>query len=270
VEESTGRLVGTIDVPSAHRLTHDGAVYLHQGDSYLVRVLDLAARVALVECHDPGYVTRARDITDIKVINELRNASWGEARLTFGDVRVANQVVSYAAMRPEVAFRRFRGAQTPLSLPPRELTTRAFWWTIPNEFLLRQGVTDIAGAAHAAEHAAIGLLPLYAACDQRDVAGACGAPSPTSDSGETGTTGVFIYDSHDGGAGFAERGFQVAADLLRATADAIGACPCEAGCPSCVQSARCGSGNSPLSKAGATALVAALLMASQDTGHIGG
>src|SRR5260370_10309618 len=137
VEESTGRLVGTLDVPSAHRLTHDGALYLHQGGTYLVRVLELAARVALVECHDPGYVTRARDITDIKVINELRNVSWGEARLTFGDVRVANQVVSYTSMRPEVAFRTFRGAQTPLSLPPRDLTTPAVWWPIPNKSLLR-------------------------------------------------------------------------------------------------------------------------------------
>jgi DEAD/DEAH box helicase domain-containing protein len=257
VEESTGRLVGTIDEASAHRMAHDGAVYLHQGETYLVGLLDLAARVALVECHDPGYVTEARNITDIKVINELRNASWGEARVTFGDVRVVNQVVSYATMRPEVALYTFRAAQTPLSLPPRELTTRGFWWTIPDEFLQRRGVIDIAGAAHATEHAAIGLLPLFAACDQRDIAGACGtAPSAP---GESGATSVFIYDAHHGGAGFAERGYHVAADLLQATATAIGACPCESGCPSCVQSARCGSGNSPLSKSGALALLAALL-----------
>ncbi len=258
VEESTGRLVGLIDEPSAHRLAHDGAVYLHQGETYLVRLLDLPARAALVECHDPGYVTRARNITDIKVINELRNVSWGEARVAFGDVRVVNQVVSYATMRPEAAFSTFRAGQTPLSLPPRELTTRAFWWTIPDEFLLHHGVTDIAGATHAAEHAAISLLPLFAACDQRDIAGACGTARPAGTGGETGTTSVFIYDSCAGGAGFAERGYQVAAELLRAIGDAMGACPCEAGCPACVQSARCGSGNSPLSKSGATALVAAV------------
>jgi DEAD/DEAH box helicase domain-containing protein len=262
VEESTGRLVGVIDEPSAHRLAHDGAVYLHQGDTYLVRLLDLPARAALVECHDPGYVTRARNITDIKVINELRSVSWGEAHVAFGDVRVVNQVVSYATMRPEVAFSTFRAAQTPLSLPARELTTRAFWWTIPDEFLLRHGVTDIAGAAHAAEHAAISLLPLFASCDQRDIAGACGRACPASAPGETGTTSVFIYDSCAGGAGFAERGYQVAADLLQAIAGVMGACPCEAGCPSCVQSARCGSGNSPLSKPDANSLVAALLAAS--------
>jgi DEAD/DEAH box helicase domain-containing protein len=262
VEESTGRLVGVIDEPSAHRLAHDGAVYLHQGDTYLVRLLDLPARAALVECQDPGYVTRARNITDIKVINELRNVSWGEARVAFGDVRVVNQVVSYATMRPEAAFSTFRAAQTPLSLPPRELTTRAFWWTIPDEFLLRHEVADIAGATHAAEHAAISLLPLFAACDQRDVAGACGTTRPAGTCVESGTTSVFIYDSCAGGAGFAERGYQVAADLLRAIAGAMAACPCEAGCPSCVHSARCSSGNSPLSKTGATALVAALLAAS--------
>jgi DEAD/DEAH box helicase domain-containing protein len=263
VEESTGRLVGLIDEPSAHRLAHDGAVYLHQGEAYLVRLLDLPARAALVECHDPGYVTRARNITDIKVINEIRKVSWGEVRAGFGDVRVVNQVVSYATMRPEVAFSTFRAAQTPLTLPPRELTTRAFWWTIPDEFLLRHGVNDIAGATHATEHAAISLLPLFAACDQRDVAGACGTARPAAGGGEEAeATSVFIYDACDGGAGFAERGYQVAADLLRAIAGAMDACPCEAGCPSCVQSARCGSGNSPLSKSGANALVAALLAAS--------
>jgi DEAD/DEAH box helicase domain-containing protein len=261
VEESTGRLVGTIDEPSAHRLAHDGAVYLHQGDTYLVHLLDLAARVALVECLDPGYTTLAREITDIEVVNELRNTTWGEVRVSFGDVRVVNQVVSYATMRPDAPFGAFRAAQVPLSLPPRELTTRAFWWTVPDELMALRGVTDIAGAAHAAEHAAIGLLPLFAACDQRDVAGACGMTHHAPGAGETPATSVFVYDSHAGGAGFAERGYQVAADLLRATADAIGCCPCEAGCPACVQSGRCGSGNSPLSKSGATALLAALLEA---------
>jgi DEAD/DEAH box helicase domain-containing protein len=124
-----------------------------------------------------------------------------------------------------------------------------------------RGITDIAGAAHAAEHAAIGLLPVFAACDQRDIAGACGMTHHAPGAGQTPATSVFVYDSHAGGAGFAERGYQVAADLQRATADAISACPCEAGCPACVQSGRCGSGNSPLSKPGAIALLTALLEA---------
>ena len=252
VEESTGRLVGTMDKSSAHRLAHDGAVYLHQGETYLVRRLDLADRVALVECRDPGYITRARDITDIKVINAIRKASWGDGRVAFGDVRVARQVVSYATIPAEAPFSTFRVPQTPLSLPPRELTTRAFWWSIPEESLRRGEVADALGAGHAAEHAAIGLLPLFASCTQWDVAG-------TSVTGPDGGISAFVYDAHPGGAGFAERGFHAAREWLRAAADAISACPCEAGCPSCVQSAQCGNGNWRLSKDGAVALLGALL-----------
>ena len=252
VEESTGRLVGTMDEPSAHRLAHDGAVYLHQGDVYLVHRLDLAERVALVECHDPGYATKARDITDIKVINAIRKVSVGEAGATFGDVRVTRQVVSYATIRPDDTFSAFRAPQTPLSLPPRELATRAFWLTIPASALDGLGVTDVPGAAHAVEHAAISLLPLFASCDQRDVEGVW-----VADPG--GAFSVYVYDAHQGGAGFAERGFHAARDWARATVEAIEGCPCEAGCPSCVQSPRGGSGNSPLSKADASRLLSGLL-----------
>jgi DEAD/DEAH box helicase domain-containing protein len=258
VEESTGRLVGTMDEASAHRLAHDGAVYLHQGEVYLVRRLDLADRVALVECHDPGYATRARDIADIKVINAIRKASMGDAQATFGDVRVTRQVVSYATIRPDDTFRAFRAPQTPLSLPPRELVTRACWLTIPASAPGKLGISDVPGAAHAVEHAAISLLPLFASCDQRDVEGVW-----VADPG--GAFTVYVYDAHQGGAGFAERGFHAARDWARATVEAIEGCPCEAGCPSCVQSARCGSGNSPLSKADASRLLTGLLAEASGT-----
>jgi DEAD/DEAH box helicase domain-containing protein len=260
VEESTGRLVGTMDEPSAHHLVHDGAVYMHQGETYLVNRLDLAGRVALVECHDPGYVTKARDTADIKVINVLRNISCGGVPVAFGDVRVSRQVLSFGKIRSDDAFSALKGmasraAQTPLNLPPRELKTRAFWLEIPvagapDEGAAREEAAGTASyaAAHALEHAALSILPLYAACDQWDVAGASiVAPG--------GPIRIYIHDVQDGGAGFAERGFHAARELLRTCAEAIGSCPCEVGCPSCVQSPRCGSGNSPLSKAGALALL---------------
>jgi DEAD/DEAH box helicase domain-containing protein len=251
VEESTGRLVGTMDEPSAHRFVHDGAVYLHQGETYLVRKLELDDRVALAESLDPGYTTQARDITEIDVIKERQRVSWGEAAVMFGDVRVTCQVVGYTTVRSES---KIRERETALSLPPRTLTTRAVWWTIPNEQLVPLSGTSIPGAAHAAEHASIGMLPLFATCDRWDVGGLSAELHPA-----TGQLSVFVYDGHEGGAGFAERGFHEAANWLSATADAIASCPCEAGCPSCVQSPKCGSGNSPLSKAGAVALLRVLL-----------
>ena len=137
-----------------------------------------------------------------------------------------------------------------LELPQRTLSTVAVAWTIPNECVVPLPGNDLGGAAHAAEHAAIGLLPLFATCDRWDVGGLSTELHPA-----TGQLTVFVYDGHAGGAGFAERGFAVAADWLTATRTAISACPCETGCPSCVQSPKCGNGNSPLSKAGAVALL---------------
>jgi DEAD/DEAH box helicase domain-containing protein len=251
VEEETGRLVGTMDEPSAHRFVHDGAVYLHQGESYLVSKLDLAERVALVECHDPGYTTQARDVTEIDVISARQRVSWGETDVSCGEVRVTRQVVGYSAVRSES---KRREAETALSLPPRTLATTAVWWTIPDEHLADLKESNLGGAAHAAEHASIAMLPLFATCDRWDVGGLSAELHPA-----TGRLTVFVYDGHEGGAGFAERGFGAAADWLRATKDAIAACPCEVGCPSCVQSPKCGNGNYPLYKEGAVTLLRVLL-----------
>jgi DEAD/DEAH box helicase domain-containing protein len=253
VEEATGRLVGTVDEPSAHLLVHDGAVYLHQGESYLVSRLDLAEQVAFVEQRDPGYVTTARAVTEVEIRGELRHADWGEADVCFGDVQVTRQVVCFTKRRADT------GAplgDTPLDLPPRRLETRAIWWTVAGGVrgsLAAAGV-DLGGAAHAAEHASIGLLPLFATCDRWDIGGVSADLHPA-----TGRLSVFVYDGYDGGAGFAERGFQAARDWLTATRQAISACDCEAGCPSCVQSPKCGNGNHPLSKQGAVILLGALL-----------
>ena len=253
VEEATGRLVGTVDEPSAQIMVHDGAVYLHQGDSYLVSRLDLDDRVALVEPGDPGYTTTARDVTEIEVTGELRGMTWGEAEVRFGDVQVTRQVVSYTKRRSE------DGAplgDEPLDLPPRHLLTRAVWWTISaaERDRLAAARVDLGGGAHACEHASIGLLPLFATCDRWDIGGVSADLHPA-----TGKLSVFVYDGYDGGAGFAERGFQAARDWLTATRQAISGCDCEAGCPSCVQSPKCGNANHPLSKRGAVALLDALL-----------
>ena len=256
VEATTGRLVGTVDEPSAHVLAHTGAVYQHQAQTYLVRRLDLADEVALVDAAEPGYSTSARELTEIQVAGELQRSGWGEASVHFGDVRVTRQVTSFVRRRLDTGL---TGGEEPLDLPPRTLLTRAVWWTIsPGQRadLAARGV-DLAGAAHAAEHASIALLPLVASCDRWDIGGVSFDLNP-----ETGLLTVFVYDGHHGGAGFAERGFHAARDWLRATAQAIESCGCQAGCPSCIQSPKCGNGNEPLSKSGAGELLATLLAGS--------
>jgi len=256
VEQATGRLIGTVDEPSAHLLVHEGAIYVHQGDSYLVTTLDLADQVALVEPCEPGYTTTAKTVTQAGIRGELRRMSWGPAEVCFGDVRVTRQVVSFTRRRADTGAAL---GETPLDLPPRHLLTRAVWWTVSagQAGALTASGIDLAGAAHAAEHASIGLLPLFATCDRWDIGGVSAAAHPA-----TGKLTVFVYDGHDGGAGFAERGYGAAADWLRATRQAIAGCDCEAGCPSCVQSPKCGNANHPLSKRGAVALLGTLLAGS--------
>lgn len=257
VEMSTGRLLGTVDEPSAHSAVHTGAVYLHQGETFLVAELDLEAGVALVEAGTPGYTTFARDVTDISVIESLHSHPFGPGELHFGTVEVTSQVVAY--LKRGVQGGELMGDE-PLDLPPRTLRTRAVWWTLPASAispLIEDGL-DLGGAAHAAEHASIGLLPLFATCDRWDIGGVS-----TELHADTGLLTVFVYDGHEGGAGFAERGYARARDWLTATREAIVSCECRRGCPSCIQSPKCGNGNEPLDKAGALRLLAVLL--SSDT-----
>lgn len=251
VEASTGRLLGTVDEPSAHTTVHEGAVYIHQGDSFIVQTLDLDDSVALVEAADPDYSTTARDVTDISIVERLRSISWGEATLNFGTVEVTRQVIAYQMRRMQTGEML---GEKPLDLPPRTLRTRAVWWTLSEAQISRLDDLDLAGAAHAAEHASIGLLPLFATCDRWDIGGVSTAVHP-----DTGLLTVFVYDGHEGGAGFAERGYGDAAAWLRATRDAIASCECDSGCPSCIQSPKCGNGNDPLDKRGALDLLAVLL-----------
>ncbi|MEP7090144.1 MAG: DEAD/DEAH box helicase [Nocardioidaceae bacterium] len=255
VEAVTGRLIGTVDAGSSHGTVHEGAVYLHLGETYLVRALDLVDHVAVVERADPSYTTSAREVTDITVTAELQHVCWGAARVSLGQVRVTHQVVSF--QRRRVPTGEVLGDE-PLDLPERTLDTSAVWWTLPPALLEDAGLTtrDLPGAAHAAEHAAIGLLPLFATCDRWDIGGVS-----TALHADTGQLTVFVYDGHRGGAGFSERGFHAARPWLSATREAIHACRCEEGCPSCVQSPKCGNANQPLDKAEAVRLLDVLLAA---------
>ncbi|MDQ0795617.1 DEAD/DEAH box helicase [Streptomyces sp. B1I3] len=253
VEEGTGRLLGTVDESAAHTSVHEGAVHLHQGRTYLVRTLDLRDSVALVEEAVPPYSTNARDTTAITVLETDNEVPWGDGRLCFGSVEVTNQVVSF--LRRRLITGEVMG-ETKLDLPPRTLRTRAVWWTVTEDQLDAARITPeiLGGALHAAEHAAIGMLPLFATCDRWDIGGVSVPLHP-----DTLLPTVFVYDGHPGGAGFAERAFHTARGWLTATRQAIESCECEAGCPSCIQSPKCGNGNEPLHKRGAVRLLTELL-----------
>ncbi len=253
VEAATGRLLGTVDASAAHSTVHEGAVHLHQGRSYLVKHLDLDDSVALVEEASPPYSTTARDTTAVSILETTTEIPWGDARLCFGSVEVTNQVVSF--LRRKLITGEVLG-ESKLDLPPRTLRTRAVWWTVTEDQLedARVHPQALGGALHAAEHASIGILPLFATCDRWDIGGVSVPLHP-----DTLLPTVFVYDGHPGGAGFAERAFHTAARWLTATREAIAACECEAGCPSCIQSPKCGNGNDPLDKRAAIRLLTTLL-----------
>ena len=261
VEAPTGRLLGTVDPASSHVMLHTGAVYLHQGVSYVVDELDLEDAVALMHPEEPDWSTHARDVIDLSVAGVRSYVNAGPVGLFLGEVDVTSQVVSYQRRRigsGEVIDTR------PLDLPVRELRTVAVWFTVSPRALESAGVEapDFPGALHAAEHAAIGLLPLIATCDRWDIGGLS-----TANHADTEAPTVFVYDGHPGGAGFAERAYGTAAEWLRATGEAIETCGCETGCPSCVQSPKCGNGNNPLDKAGAVAVLDVVLSALAEAGH---
>jgi len=327
VESDSGRMLGTVDPGSACFAVHPGAVYLHQGSSYVVDELDLETGLALVHAENPDWTTTPREIVDISVLETLRKRDLGGVSVCLGEVAVTSQVVGYLRRRPsgEVLD------HTPLDLPEQSLHTRAVWYTIsaellsgsdsdsdgtggvgaqpPRESAREQGErsvraepthdragtgghrvgtetgnsvgteeeslvrgrgvtheggrtpgtaglvqTRVPGALHAAEHAAIGLLPLFATCDRWDIGGVS-----TAWHEDTGEATVFVHDGHPGGAGFADRGYAAIVPWLAATREAIVSCECPTGCPSCVQSPKCGNGNDPLDKAGAVAVLGTVL-----------
>jgi DEAD/DEAH box helicase domain-containing protein len=244
VEGATGRMLGTVDAASAPAHAHPGALYLHRGESYLVDDLDLDAGVALVHAADPAWRTEARSTADVEVARVLARRVHGPLAVSFGEVTVTSQVVAYQRRTPDGTVLE----TVPLDLPEQTLRTRGVWYDLDGGVLAAAGVgpNGVPGALHAAEHAAIGLLPLFAICDRWDIGGMSTALHP-----HTGRPTVFVHDGHPGGAGFAERGHAVLGAWLAATRAAIAGCECRAGCPSCVQSPKCGNGNDPLDKAGA-------------------
>jgi DEAD/DEAH box helicase domain-containing protein len=253
IEAGTGRLLGTVDGGAAHSTVHAGALYVHRGETFVVEDFDVEDACAVVHADSPEWTTVARDITDLGVVSTDRSRPLGTVTAHTGVVDVTNQVVAYQRRRlgtGEVL------AEFPLDLPARQLRTRAVWLTFEDTAVDRADVDDatLPGALHAAEHAAIGILPLLATCDRWDLGGLSTALHP-----DTGVATIFVYDGHPGGAGFSARGFAVLREWLQATRATVASCECESGCPSCVQSPKCGNGNDPLDKAAAVRILDVVL-----------
>ncbi|MPZ73984.1 MAG: DEAD/DEAH box helicase [Nitriliruptorales bacterium] len=253
VDGQTGALIGDVDEARVYRTVHTGAVYLHQGRTWRIRVLDLDQRTAVAMPYDGDEYTQPRSDTDVTVLQVRDSVEWARCRMHVGRVEVANQVLAYERRR---IFTNESLGVVDLELPRQHLVTQALWLTIPDDVLAEARVRpdQVAGAAHAAEHAAIGLLPLFAMCDRWDIGGLSTPWHP-----DTGHATIFIYDGYPGGAGIAERGYRSDDAHLQATRDAIFRCGCADGCPSCVQSPKCGNGNEPLDKDGAVRLLNAVL-----------
>ncbi|MEM8924184.1 MAG: DEAD/DEAH box helicase [Actinomycetota bacterium] len=249
IVDDDGELVGTVEDNRATNLVHPGAVYLHRGQPWKVTELDLDHRMAHVEPTDGRTYTQARSDIQIDVLDQTEQKQVGESVLHLGMVRVTTTVVGYQVK--EVGAREALEHHE-LDLPPQILETTSIWYEWSPELIKRTGIKPHAlpGALHAAEHAAIGILPLFTICDRWDVGGVSIAAAPQS-----GLPTVFIYDGYPGGAGVADLAFAAADRHLAATAEVLEGCPCTAGCPSCVQSPKCGNGNEPLDKWAALALL---------------
>jgi DEAD/DEAH box helicase domain-containing protein len=255
IDSSSGSLLETIDASTALFFIFPGAIYLHQGESYLVEELDLSARTAYAKPVEVNYYTQDKELTDLHIIRVIRDKTCRGTNVYLGEVEVTTRVVGY---KKKAQFTEEVIGEEPLDLPPQHFPTVALWFDLPSEVVKRVDEDDVgldfAGGLHAVEHAAIGILPMFALCDRNDIGGVSTPLHP-----DTGKPQIFIYDAYPGGIGIAEKGFDLVEELWQTTLKAIEECPCEDGCPSCVQSPKCGNNNKPLDKKAAQILLEGLL-----------
>jgi DEAD/DEAH box helicase domain-containing protein len=254
IDGQEGCLLETVEGSVAFFQVHPGAIYLHQGESYLIRELDLARHIAWVEQKPVDYYTQTMEIDDIKVTEMLNKKGCHTVDVYFGDVDVTNIVVGFKRKRQ---FTEEVISEEPLDLPPQDFPTKALWFDLPQKAIDRiaDAGLDFQGGLHACEHAAISILPLFALCDRNDIGGVSTSFHP-----DTAKAQIFIYDAHPGGIGIAEKGFEMITELWQATLKVVQECPCVDGCPSCIQSPKCGNNNQPLDKGAAILLLEELVV----------
>jgi len=253
IDTVTDSLLETVEASVAFFQIHPGAIYLHQGESYLVTDLDLADRTAYAEPTTAAYYTQTKEIEDLRIVKRTRCRNCGPVKVYLGEVEVTNTVVGF---KKKAQFTDQVIGEEPLDLPTQHFPTVALWFDLPPEAVARldKEQLDFAGGLHAVEHASIAILPLFALCDRNDIGGVSTPFHP-----DTGRAQIFIYDAYPGGIGIAEKGFDLVEELWQATLKVITECPCQEGCPSCIQSPKCGNNNRPLDKKAAQVLLEGLL-----------
>ena len=253
VDLKTGQILEEVDDSMAHFELHPGAIYLHRGDEYLIDELDVFSRRAYVQRSHHSYYTQAIDLSDLRVKRVLDTKMVGNVRVSLSEVEVTSQVVGYKKKRhmtEEIL------EHCALNMPSATIDTVAFSWEISQQMVGEMTLSDaeLPGALHAVEHTVIGLLPLFAMCDRQDIGGVS-----TQFHVDTGQATIFVHDAHVGGVGIAEHGYSIVAELWDAALETIRSCPCEEGCPSCVQSPKCGNNNEILDKKSAKLLLEKLV-----------
>ncbi len=253
VDDPDRPVIGTVDGARIFSVAHPGAIYLHQGRQWRVETLDADHHEAhLVDAEDADEYTQPREDTAIDIEAVEATRTQGRGHVALGTVTVTNHVVAYQRTRVSTGERL---EIVPLEVPPRTLRTEAFWFTLDPELLDAAGVVpaQVISAVHAAEHALIGMMPRFTICDRWDVGGVSMALHPA-----TGVPTIFVYDGYPGGAGIARLAYEGADAHVRATRELVATCPCASGCPSCVQSPKCGNWNEYLDKAAAVVTLALL------------
>jgi DEAD/DEAH box helicase domain-containing protein len=255
VEAESGTVLGLVERERAYSTVHEGAVYLHLGESYLVRELDLQARTALVTPYKGDYYTQAKKDTNTAIEETLRTERRCGLDLSFGHISVTERVVAYQkkSIRDQGTLE-----TVDLDLPETSFETEAVWYLPePEQLAGLERMPTLLSTLHAAEHSMIAVLPLWAMCDRWDIGGLS-----TNIHFQTDRPTVFVYDGHTGGVGITERGFDAFEGWVADTARMLEGCPCSDGCPSCVQSPKCGNLNEMLDKAGALTFLRRLVASS--------
>ncbi len=246
-----GKLLETLDRARAYREAHQGAVVLHDGETYVVEQLNLRAGIISVNKKDVDFYTEPIKTVDLHIIEELETRQKGALTVSFGAVEVVEQYVGYKTLRYDQVI----GAES-LDLPPLRFTTTALWFTVPEAAVERVAAKqlDISGGIHGAEHSLIAVMPLHVMCDRRDIGGFSTMRHP-----DTGQPTIFIYDGFEGGIGLSEKAVELIVDIVTMTTELVGSCLCDVGCPACIYSPKCGNDNKPLDKEAAIALLEELV-----------